>query len=191
MVKLYGPKWMKTSPVAAHTIKSPFCPLSHKPSVWDQTFSIGAENYWKYKNKNILVELIPPPTPPSSSHCDHFYADLQARTGYPFVDAIMTQLRREGWIHHLARHAVACFLTRGDLWVSWEEGLKVKQTFSTATFIKVEMKTALLSIGFPFGRLSIWFQKTSWNRHGPPLQQQQQPLFSSWLIRKIIIVTFL
>ena len=50
---------------------------------------------------------------------------LQARTGYPFIDAIMTQLKREGWIHHLARHAVACFLTRGDLWISWEEGLKV------------------------------------------------------------------
>lgn len=37
----------------------------------------------------------------------------------------MTQLREEGWIHHLARHAVACFLTRGDLWLSWEEGMKV------------------------------------------------------------------
>ena len=33
----------------------------------------------------------------------------------------MTQLRKEGWIHHLARHAVACFLTRGDLYLSWEE----------------------------------------------------------------------
>lgn len=49
----------------------------------------------------------------------------KARTGYPFIDAIMTQLRTEGWIHHLARHAVACFLTRGDLWLSWEEGQKV------------------------------------------------------------------
>ena len=48
-----------------------------------------------------------------------------ANTGFPWIDAIMTQLREEGWIHHLARHAVACFLTRGDLWVSWEEGLKV------------------------------------------------------------------
>ncbi|XP_064636731.1 cryptochrome-1-like [Lineus longissimus] len=48
-----------------------------------------------------------------------------ARTGYPFIDAIMTQLRQEGWIHHLARHSVACFLTRGDLWVSWEEGQKI------------------------------------------------------------------
>ncbi|XP_071993819.1 cryptochrome-1-like [Engystomops pustulosus] len=49
----------------------------------------------------------------------------KAQTGFPWIDAIMTQLREEGWIHHLARHAVACFLTRGDLWISWEEGMKV------------------------------------------------------------------
>ena len=42
-----------------------------------------------------------------------------SQTGYPFIDAIMTQLRETGWIHHLARHAVACFLTGGDLWQSW------------------------------------------------------------------------
>ncbi|XP_050812186.1 cryptochrome-1-like isoform X2 [Gopherus flavomarginatus] len=48
-----------------------------------------------------------------------------AQTGFPWIDAIMTQLHQEGWIHHLARHAVACFLTRGDLWISWEEGMKV------------------------------------------------------------------
>ncbi|XP_031630019.1 cryptochrome-2 [Contarinia nasturtii] len=47
------------------------------------------------------------------------------KTGYPFIDAIMRQLRTEGWIHHLARHAVACFLTRGDLWISWEQGQHV------------------------------------------------------------------
>uniref|UniRef100_A0A8D0L628 Photolyase/cryptochrome alpha/beta domain-containing protein n=1 Tax=Sphenodon punctatus TaxID=8508 RepID=A0A8D0L628_SPHPU len=47
-----------------------------------------------------------------------------AQTGFPWIDAIMTQLHQEGWIHHLARHAVACFLTRGDLWISWEEGMK-------------------------------------------------------------------
>lgn len=51
------------------------------------------------------------------------------RTGYPFIDAIMTQLRTEGWIHHLGRHAVACFLTRGDLWISWEEGFKVFEEY--------------------------------------------------------------
>lgn len=49
------------------------------------------------------------------------------RTGYPWIDAIMTQLRLEGWIHHLARHCVACFLTRGDCWVPWEAGAAVFQ----------------------------------------------------------------
>ncbi|GFH44904.1 cryptochrome photolyase family 1 [Chaetoceros tenuissimus] len=45
-----------------------------------------------------------------------------AQTGYPYIDAVMTQLEHTGWIHHLARHSVACFLTRGDLWQSWEKG---------------------------------------------------------------------
>eukprot|EP00977_Amphora_coffeiformis_P013534 scaffold3576_cov170-Amphora_coffeaeformis.AAC.16 len=46
------------------------------------------------------------------------------QTGFPWIDATMRQLSQEGWIHHLGRHAVACFLTRGDLWQSWEEGAK-------------------------------------------------------------------
>ena len=49
----------------------------------------------------------------------------EAKTGFPWIDAIMTQLRIEGWIHHLARHSVACFLTRGDLYISWERGRDV------------------------------------------------------------------
>ncbi|GJX45623.1 (6-4)DNA photolyase [Tanacetum coccineum] len=48
-----------------------------------------------------------------------------ARTGFPWIDAIMVQLRKWGWIHHLARHSVACFLTRGDLFVHWEKGRDV------------------------------------------------------------------
>ena len=44
------------------------------------------------------------------------------QTGFPFIDALMIQLRRTGWMHHLGRHAVACFFTRGDLWQSWEVG---------------------------------------------------------------------
>jgi cryptochrome len=52
-----------------------------------------------------------------------------SKTGYPFIDAIMAQLRTEGWIHHLARHAVACFLTRGDLWQHWEEGARVFEKY--------------------------------------------------------------
>jgi cryptochrome len=47
------------------------------------------------------------------------------RTGFPWIDACMIQLRQHGWIHHLGRHAVACFLTRGDLYLHWELGRDV------------------------------------------------------------------
>ncbi|KAK3706087.1 hypothetical protein LTR37_012914 [Vermiconidia calcicola] len=47
------------------------------------------------------------------------------KTGFPWIDAIMRQLRYEGWIHHLARHSVACFLTRGGCYISWERGAEV------------------------------------------------------------------
>lgn len=50
---------------------------------------------------------------------------FQGQTGYPWIDACMRQLKEEGWIHHVCRHAVACFLTRGDLWIDWQMGLKV------------------------------------------------------------------
>lgn len=46
-------------------------------------------------------------------------------TGFPWIDALMRQLRLEGWMHHLGRHAVACFLTRGGCYVSWERGAEV------------------------------------------------------------------
>jgi len=49
----------------------------------------------------------------------------EGRTGFPWIDAIMRQLKQEGWIHHLARHAVACFLTRGGCYISWERGAEV------------------------------------------------------------------
>tara|TARA_B100001113_G_scaffold175573_1_gene143853 strand:- start:477 stop:1556 length:1080 start_codon:yes stop_codon:yes gene_type:complete len=46
-------------------------------------------------------------------------------TGYPFIDAMMRQLDETGWMHHLGRHAVSCFLTRGQLWQSWTRGRDV------------------------------------------------------------------
>lgn len=48
-------------------------------------------------------------------------------TGFPWIDAIMRQLRSEGWIHDVARRAVGSFLTRGCLWINWEEGFKVER----------------------------------------------------------------
>lgn len=47
------------------------------------------------------------------------------RTGFPWIDGLMRQLRQEGWIHHLGRHAVACFLTRGGCYVDWMRGADV------------------------------------------------------------------
>ena len=61
-----------------------------------------------------------------------------AETGFPFIDAIMTQLKETGWIHHLARHMVACFLTRGDLYLSWEEGAKVFEEVRRSTLSPVQ-----------------------------------------------------
>lgn len=49
----------------------------------------------------------------------------EGRTGFPFIDALMRQLKQTGWMHHLGRHAVACFLTRGDLWQNWTAGRDV------------------------------------------------------------------
>ena len=46
-------------------------------------------------------------------------------TGFPLIDAMMRQLDKTGWMHHLGRHAVSCFLTRGQLWQNWIYGRNV------------------------------------------------------------------
>jgi deoxyribodipyrimidine photo-lyase len=45
----------------------------------------------------------------------------QARTGYPLVDAGLTELRRTGWMHGRVRLVVASFLTK-HLLVDWRAG---------------------------------------------------------------------
>ncbi|XP_013201110.1 cryptochrome-1 [Amyelois transitella] len=87
------------------------------------TAGTGTENFDKMVGNKLCTQI------PWGKNDDHLKAWAQGRTGYPFVDAIMRQLKEEGWIHHLARHMVACFLTRGDLWISWEEGAKVFEDY--------------------------------------------------------------
>ena len=79
----------------------------------------GTPNYERMEGNPICRQI------PWGDDAQLLAAWREARTGYPWIDAAMTQLRHEGWIHHLARHAVACFLTRGDLWQSWEKGAQV------------------------------------------------------------------
>ncbi|WP_421740415.1 cryptochrome/photolyase family protein [Cellulomonas sp.] len=50
-----------------------------------------------------------------------FAAWAEGRTGYPFVDAGMRQLRALGWMHNRVRMVVASFLVK-DLHVRWQRG---------------------------------------------------------------------
>lgn len=50
-----------------------------------------------------------------------FEAWCEGRTGYPFVDAGMRQLRATGWMHNRVRMVVASFLTK-DLLIDWRRG---------------------------------------------------------------------
>ena len=47
----------------------------------------------------------------------------EGRTGYPYVDAAMRQLRAEGWLPNRARMVVASFLTK-DLHLRWQLGAR-------------------------------------------------------------------
>uniref|UniRef100_A0A3P8VUX5 Cryptochrome circadian regulator 5 n=1 Tax=Cynoglossus semilaevis TaxID=244447 RepID=A0A3P8VUX5_CYNSE len=94
----------------------------HGQLLWREFYyaaSVGIPNFNKMVGNPVCTQV------DWDSNPELLAAWREARTGFPFIDAIMTQLRQEGWIHHLARHAVACFLTRGDLWINWEEGQKV------------------------------------------------------------------
>ncbi|XP_059049198.1 cryptochrome-1-like [Achroia grisella] len=98
-------------------------PLSlHGQILWREFFYCAATrnpNFDRMEGNPICVQI------PWEKNNEALAKWASGQTGFPWIDAIMIQLREEGWIHHLARHAVACFLTRGDLWISWEEGMKV------------------------------------------------------------------
>ncbi|KAM7256872.1 hypothetical protein ACFE04_012613 [Oxalis oulophora] len=83
------------------------------------TVAFGTPNFDKMKGNRICKQI------PWKDDDELLAAWREARTGYPWIDAIMVQLREWGWMHHLARHCVACFLTRGDLFVHWEKGRDV------------------------------------------------------------------
>ncbi|WJX42806.1 (6-4)DNA photolyase [Trifolium repens] len=83
------------------------------------TAAFGTPNFDKMKGNRICKQI------PWKDDAKLLEAWRDAKTGFPWIDAIMVQLRQWGWMHHLARHSVACFLTRGDLFVHWEKGRDV------------------------------------------------------------------
>jgi deoxyribodipyrimidine photo-lyase len=52
---------------------------------------------------------------------EKFKAWCEGKTGYPFVDAGMRQLVKEGWMHNRVRMVVASFLAK-DLHIEWQHG---------------------------------------------------------------------
>jgi deoxyribodipyrimidine photo-lyase len=54
---------------------------------------------------------------------ERFAVWCDGRTGYPFVDAGMRQLRREGWMHNRVRMVTASFLVK-DLHLPWQWGAR-------------------------------------------------------------------
>jgi deoxyribodipyrimidine photo-lyase len=52
---------------------------------------------------------------------EKFESWKKGKTGYPFVDAAMRQLVREGWMHNRTRMVVASFLVK-DLHLEWQLG---------------------------------------------------------------------
>ena len=54
---------------------------------------------------------------------EHLAAWQDGRTGSPFVDAGMRQLRAEGWMHNRVRMVVASFLVK-DLHLEWQLGAR-------------------------------------------------------------------
>jgi cryptochrome len=81
--------------------------------------SANTKNYDKQEGNEYCLQV------PWSKDAALAKAWEEGKTGFPYIDALMRQLRETGWIHHLGRHAVSCFLTRGDLWQSWTVGRDV------------------------------------------------------------------
>lgn len=84
------------------------------------TMSVNNPFYAEMERNEICLNI---PWDESKKGEENLTRWKNGQTGFPFIDAIMRQLLLEGWIHHVARNASACFLTRGDLWISWEKGL--------------------------------------------------------------------
>ncbi|KZV26106.1 (6-4)DNA photolyase [Dorcoceras hygrometricum] len=101
----------------ATTVLSPYLKLLWREFFY--TVAYGTPNFDQMKGNKICKQI------PWKYDDELLVAWRDTKTGFPWIDAIMVQLQKWGWMHHLARHSVACFLTRGDLLVHWEMGRDV------------------------------------------------------------------
>ncbi len=73
----------------------------------------------RHQDLNIAMQDMVYDTGPEADA--KFQTWCEGRTGYPFIDAGMRQLRAEGWMHNRVRMAVASFLVK-DLHLDWRRG---------------------------------------------------------------------
>jgi len=90
--------------------------------IWREFFYAMSTNNPFYGEISRNPVCIAVPWYNNEAHLDKF---LHGKTGFPFIDAGILQLKSEGWCHHILRNALAMFLTRGNLWLSWEHGLNL------------------------------------------------------------------
>lgn len=79
------------------------------PEFWKDNFGQGYK--WKSLDKKKWGDI------------------LKANTKYADLDWALSELYRTGWIHHLARHIIADYITRGKLEFHWKHGESLFQKF--------------------------------------------------------------
>ncbi|XP_073945628.1 circadian regulator cryptochrome isoform X2 [Choristoneura fumiferana] len=105
-----------------HQGRLPPSPFITGQLIWREyfyTMSVNNPEYGQMSGNPICLDI-----PWKEPEGDELNSWIEGRTGFPFIDAAMRQLRIEGWVHHSVRNTVASFLTRGTLWLSWEHGLQ-------------------------------------------------------------------
>ncbi|KAK1143662.1 cryptochrome-2-like [Acipenser oxyrinchus oxyrinchus] len=94
----------------------------HGQLLWREFFNTagaGIPNFHRMEGNSVCVQV------DWDTNEEHLVAWREVRKPVEDRKASYRLPAPEGWIHHLELHAMACFLTRGDLWISWEEGMKV------------------------------------------------------------------
>ena len=99
--------------------------------MWREEFHAASRvpGFWDTRNRSKWNTPSPPRfwkrdmdwkiTKGNDSELESF---LHGRTGYSDLDNALKVLVRDGWVHHLRRHIIADFLTRGKLRADWMVG---------------------------------------------------------------------
>ena len=72
-------------------------------------------------------------------------AFINGKTGYPFVDAGMRQLKQTGWMHNRLRMVVTCFACK-DLWLDWKD----LHDFFNENFVDAEIASMIGGIQWAY-----------------------------------------